>query len=224
MLPFFFLATTVCLLIGLGFAIYGRNSQCLIFIRAIGYLTGSAIVNAILMLILVSLFGSLILFLPSSLWGSENLLDDTASTFSTGLGKFRAGTFLLMTLTLMMAAALIQSYIHRATIRRFPRLEVSEETFQVAEYVIQWMTLFLAIYQFFFNGLSDFIASESGNANASYMFTILLSPDNINLILQPVLFSTWIMVVIESLYARRLASIEKDAERGGACLGSTGQS
>ena len=100
MLPFFFLATTVCLLIGLGFAIYGRNSQCLIFVRAIGYLTGSAIVNAILMLILVSLFGSLILLLPSSLWGSENLLDDTASTFSTGLGKFRAGTFLLMTLTL----------------------------------------------------------------------------------------------------------------------------
>ena len=93
MLPFFFLATTVCLLIGLGFAIYGRNSQCLIFVRAIGYLTGSAIVNAILMLILVSLFGSLILLLPSSLWGSENLLDDTASTFSTGLGKFRAGTF-----------------------------------------------------------------------------------------------------------------------------------
>lgn len=77
---------------------------------------------------------------------------------------------------------------------------MSEETFQVAEYVIQWMTLFLAIYQFFFNGLSDFIASESGNANASYMFTILLSPDNINLILQPVLFSTWVMVVIERLH------------------------
>ena len=52
----------------------------------------------------------------------------------------------------------------------------------------------------FFNGLSDFIASESGNANASYMFTSLLSPDNINLILQPVLFSTWVMVVIERLH------------------------
>lgn len=50
---------------------------------------------------------------------------------------------------------------------------------------------------------------------ASYMFKIVLSPENINLILQPVLFSTWIMVVVESLYARRLASIEKDAERGG---------
>lgn len=200
MLPFFFLATTVCLLIGLGFAIYGRNSQCLIFVRAIGYLTGSAIVNAILMLILVSLFGSLILLLPSSLWGSENLLDDTASTFSTGLGKFRAGTFLLMTLTLMMAAALIQIYIHRFLSKHFTFLTVSSKTYQIAEYIIQWTTIFLAAYQFFFNGLSDFIASESGNANASYMFTILLSPDNINLILQPVLFSTWVMVVIERLH------------------------
>ena len=83
---------------------------------------------------------------------------------------------------------------------------MSEETFQVAEYVIQWMTLFLAIYQFFFNGLSDLITSESGNANASYMFTILLSPDNINLILQPVLFSTWVMVVIERLHFRHRRS------------------
>ena len=224
MLPFFFLATTVCLLIGLGFAIYGRNSQCLIFVRAIGYLTGSAIVNAILMLILVSLFGSLILLLPSSLWGSENLLDDTASTFSTGLGKFRAGTFLLMTLTLMMAAALIQIYIHRFLSKHFTFLTVSSKTYQIAEYIIQWTNIFLAAYQFFFNGLRDLVTSIWSQNEASYMFKIVLSPENINLILQPVLFSTWIMVVIESLYARRLASIEKDAERGGACLGSTGQS
>ena len=167
MLPFFFLATTVCLLIGLGFAIYGRNSQCLIFVRAIGYLTGSAIVNAILMLILVSLFGSLILLLPSSLWGSENLLDDTASTFSTGLGKFRAGTFLLMTLTLMMAAALIQIYIHRFLSKHFTFLTVSSKTYQIAEYIIQWTTIFLAAYQFFFNGLRDLVTSIWSQNEAS---------------------------------------------------------
>lgn len=224
MLPFFFLATTVCLLIGLGFAIYGRSSHCLIFVRAIGYLTGSAIVNAILMLMLVSLCGSLLLLLPSSLRGNENLLDDTASTFSTGLGKFRAGTFLLMTLTLMMAAALIQVYIHRFLSKRFTFLTVSSKTYQIAEYIIQWTTIFLAAYQFFFNGLRDLVTSIWSQNEASYMFRIVLSPDNVNLILQPVLFSTWIMVVVESLYARRLASIEKDAERGGTCLGSTGQS
>ena len=206
MLPFFFLATTVCLLIGLGFAIYGRSSHCLIFVRAIGYLTGSAIVNAILMLMLVSLCGSLLLLLPSSLRGNENLLDDTASTFSTGLGKFRAGTFLLMTLTLMMAAALIQVYIHRFLSKRFTFLIVSSKTYQIAEYIIQWTTIFLAAYQFFFNGLRDLVTSIWSQNEASYMFRIVLSPENINLILQPVLFSTWIMVVVESLYARRQAT------------------
>ena len=208
MLPFFFLATTVCLLIGLGFAIYGRSSHCLIFVRAIGYLTGSAIVNAILMLMLVSLLGSLLLLLPSSLWGSENLLDDTASTFSTGLGKFRAGTFLLMTLTLMMAAALIQIYIHRFLSKHFTFLTVSSKTYQIAEYIIQWTTIFLAAYQFFFNGLRDLVTSIWSHNEASYMFRIVLSPDHVNLILQPVLFSTWIMVVVESLYARRQATAD----------------
>ena len=208
MLPFFFLATTVCLLIGLGFAIYGRSSHCLIFVRAIGYLTGSAIVNAILMLMLVSLLGSLLLLLPSSLWGSENLLDDTASTFSTGLGKFRAGTFLLMTLTLMMAAALIQIYIHRFLSKHFTFLTVSSKTYQIAEYIIQWTTIFLAAYQFFFNGLRDLVTSIWSQNEASYMFRIVLSPDHVNLILQPVLFSTWIMVVVESLYARRQATAD----------------
>ena len=206
MLPFFFLATTVCLLIGLGFAIYGRSSHCLIFVRAIGYLTGSAIVNAILMLMLVSLCGSLLLLLPSSLRGNENLLNDTASTFSTGLGKFRAGTFLLMTLTLMMAAALIQIYIHRFLSKHFTFLTVSSKTYQIAEYIIQWTTIFLAAYQFFFNGLRDLVTSIWSQNEASYMFRIVLSPDNVNLILQPVLFSTWIMVVVESLYARRQAT------------------
>lgn len=213
MLPVFFLATTVCLLIGLGFAIYGRNSRCLIFVRAIGYLTGSAIVNAILMLILVFLFGSLILLLPSSLWGSENLLDDTTSTFSTGLGKFRAGTFLLMTLTLMMAAALIQTYIHRFLSKHFTFLTVSSKTYQIAEYIIQWTTIFLAAYQFFFNGLRDLVTSMWSKNEASYMFKIVLSPENINLILQPVLFSTWIMVVVESLYFRHRLSQKETVQR-----------
>lgn len=212
MLPVFFFITTVLMLIGLGIAIYGRSSQCLIFVRAIGYLMGSAVVNAFLMLTLVALFGSLLLLIPSSLWG-EDLLDDTASTFSTGVGKFRAGTFLLMALSLMMAAALIQIYLHRAVSKRFPSLRVSAKTYQIAEYIIQWTTIFLAVYQFFFNGLRELVTSIWSQTEASYMFKIVLAPENINLILQPVLFSTWIMVVVESLNARRQANMEKDAER-----------
>ena len=111
-----------------------------------------------------------------------------------------------MTLTLMMAAALIQTYIHRFLSKRFTFLTVSSKTYQIAEYIIQWTTIFLAAYQFFFNGLRDLVTSIWSQNEASYMFRIVLSPENINLILQPVLFSTWIMVVVESLYARRQAT------------------
>ncbi|WP_448753572.1 SA1002 family membrane protein [Actinomyces sp.] len=206
MLTAFYTVTTISLVIACGFAVYGRNRRGLVFARAVGYLALSALINMVLIAALLSIFVTGFVVVSRFAEGQPALSAAAEGTISTAGGKFRGGTFLLMTLTFILAAALIQSYIHRATIRRFPRLEVSEETFQVAEYVIQWMTLFLAIYQFFFNGLSDFIASESGNANASYMFTILLSPDNINLILQPVLFSTWVMVVIERLHFRHRRS------------------
>lgn len=103
--------------------------------------------------------------------------------------------------------------------KRFTFLTVSSKTYQIAEYIIQWTTIFLAAYQFFFNGLRDLVTSIWSQNEASYMFRIVLSPENINLILQPVLFSTWIMVVVESLYARRQADMEKDAERVGYSSG-----
>ncbi|WP_179942122.1 MULTISPECIES: hypothetical protein [unclassified Gemella] len=39
-------------------------------------------------------------------------------------------------------------------------------------------------------------------ANHKYVFSVLLSPNNINVVIQPLLISTWILVIIEKIKLR----------------------
>lgn len=122
MLTAFYTVTTISLVIACGFAVYGRNRRGLVFARAVGYLALSALINMVLIAALLSIFVTGFVVVSRFAEGQPALSAAAEGTISTAGGKFRGGTFLLMTLTFILAAALIQSYIHRAAIRRFPVL------------------------------------------------------------------------------------------------------
>lgn len=141
---------------------------------------------------------------------SYDTLLSTSQNLGTALGKFRGGMFLLILLILIFTTAIVQFLIRRFFGRHLPLWTLNEEGYEIGEYFIQWITIYLAVYQFFFEGLRDLMSLLLTSEELSETFSIVLSPRNINLVLQPVLISTWITVVMEKL---RLRHQTPDKER-----------
>lgn len=120
------------------------------------------------------------------------------------LGRFPTGTFLMGLLIFILSAAIIHYLLRRRVLRRFPLLSLDGDDYEICEYFIQWMTIYLAVYQFFFDGLNRFVELLSTAQDAAQVFDVFLTPTNINLVLQPLLITTWIVVVMEKLRARHL--------------------
>lgn len=98
--------------------------------------------------------------------------------------------------------ALLQVGAQRWVTRRFPRLTLSQEEFEISEYLIQWLTIYVVVYQMLFDSLKSLGALLPQITNWQASFEVLLSPSNINAVIQPLLIATWVAIVLEKLSAR----------------------
>lgn len=134
---------------------------------------------------------------PSAFWAIDT------SPFGQTFGKFEGGSFLFGLLIVILLTAIVH-YCWRQLFQQFcPLLRLSGDDYEISEYFIQWMTIYLAVYQFFFDGMRSIVVLIDGAKTADEAFAIILNPSNINLVIQPLLISTWIVIVMEKLRARQ---------------------
>ncbi|WP_336249071.1 SA1002 family membrane protein [Stomatohabitans albus] len=138
--------------------------------------------------------------------GGSALLIDGYLELIDGIfhSKFNSTSFLLMIFIIVFVAGIIQFYLRLFMINRGWLKRLGSEDIEIIEYFIQWSTIYLAVYQFMFDGINQVFSEVIGASTAKDMFQVILTPRNINLAMQPILISTWIAVVIEKLRQRRL--------------------
>lgn len=113
-----------------------------------------------------------------------------------------AGFFLFIFITIFLAGV-IQFYIRRFMTSRKLIWRLSEEDVEIAEYLVQWSTILLAVYQFVFNNLRHVINLANDADPSEELLQLFFSPQHLNLALQPLLIAMWIAIVIEKLATRR---------------------
>lgn len=144
------------------------------------------------------------------------VMDESASVSIDEISKFKGGNFLLLLLVLILCTAMLQYGLRNVAYRRWWRFRLHEDDYDILEYLIQWMTIFLAVYQFMFDGMREALTFLDGTHSARSFFNIVLSPNNINLVIQPLLISSWVTVAMEKLRRKADAGPHHAVRRGEA--------
>ena len=199
MAVFFFVLLCVLLLL-MGRVVYGKHAQMFTFLKVGAHFVVQMVTNALFFAIVVAFFtallGLVIWLLPdvqadAIIEGQEHFTD-----------KFPTVTVLFFLLIVIFLVALLQVGAQRWVTRRFPRLTLSQEEFEISEYLIQWLTIYVVVYQMLFDSLKSLGALLPQITNWQASFEVLLSPSNINAVIQPLLIATWVAIVLEKLSAR----------------------
>ncbi|APT84166.1 SA1002 family membrane protein [Corynebacterium aquilae] len=114
--------------------------------------------------------------------------------------SFSPDTVMLPTLAVLAITGASAAWAHRHLTRIWPALQPSEEETEMAEYVIQWSTIYLTVYQLLFQTLSDSARALADSEGIKVIIDTALNPNNINLIIMPLLFSVWMALAIEKLH------------------------
>lgn len=146
------------------------------------------VVNALIM-------AALLVIIYGLAHGAEQLFPGF-SLYLTESGKINGSNIMVLIFVLVFLTAFIQLLIRKRAEGHWLWLSMNAEEYQIFEYFIQWTTIFCVVYQCFFDGFAT-LAQWSGATSAQEVFEIALSPDNLNLVLQPLLISSWILVVLE---------------------------
>ncbi|MFW0110854.1 SA1002 family membrane protein [Rothia sp. P5766] len=117
--------------------------------------------------------------------------------------KFDGGNFLLGIAILILITAIVHFWVRAKFFERFPRHSPDMKEIEISEYFIQWLTIYLAVYQFIFDGLKNAFSFVDTPENTAAFFNIALTPQNINLVLQPLLIASWITLVISKIRLQR---------------------
>lgn len=188
-----------------GRAIYrGDGRREYSFVAVAGHFIALLVGSGLIMLV-VAVAGA-ILFGVVELVHELVIVGDAPQAVAARVLRFKGGNFLLLLLIAMLSTALIHLGLRRRVIERWSVLALGEEETDIVEYFIQWMTIYLAVYQFMFEGLQQVYGLLTDAADARAFFSIVLSPRNINLVVQPLLISAWMTVAMEKLRRRHLAS------------------
>lgn len=148
--------------------------------------------NAVVMAAIVALFALACRWLaPLGLPWTLVLTED---------GRLSGGNLMLAIFLLVFVSAIVQYAVRALLDDRWHWLLMGDDEYQIFEYFIQWLTIFCVVYQCIFEGFADLGTS----VDVRQAFEIALAPDNINLVLQPLLLSSWITVVMER-FARKNA-------------------
>ena len=113
-----------------------------------------------------------------------------------------AGFFLFVFITIFLAG-IIQFYIRRFMTSRGIIWRLNNDDIEIAEYLVQWSTILLAVYQFVFDNLRSVMLITEDIDTTQELLQFIFSPNHLNLGLQPLLIATWIAIVIEKLRTQR---------------------
>ncbi len=216
-------ALLLLLLYAMGRFVYRKTWGRWAFIKVLANFAVMLFISALILGLLFSL-GSLILGLAIGLFSEqlglnpEDLLplgQQAGAAPSWNIGtKVPAGLFLVFLLLLILAVALLMVLIRRPLLRRFPRLQLTEEEYEISEYFIQWITIYVVVYQLLFDALKSLGSLLPQLANWKEAFNVLLSPENVNAVIQPLLIASWIAIVLEKLAGREAARRMPGADSG----------
>ncbi len=177
----------------LGRTIYAGQSRefafLTVFLSFITLLVGNAVLLALIaaVMILVSVVTEDVL--PTDI----EILNFVDSNFSR---------LLLVIFCMIFISAIFLFLARRPLLRRFPLFQMTLDDYEICEYYIQWSTIFLAVYQFVFQGFTSLSQEIVGATNVAEKFSLVFTPTNINLIVQPLLIASWITVVLEKYRLR----------------------
>ncbi|AZA13313.1 hypothetical protein ACFPVT_08580 [Corynebacterium choanae] len=120
------------------------------------------------------------------------------------------GPVVLLVIFLLITSAAILQFLLREQLHRWHMLfRFSDDDYALSEYLIQWSTIFLAVYQVVFQGLSE-AASELLHVESSQqVLAAVLNPNNMNLTVQPLLMCSWISLVMEKLRHRHRLGVHQ---------------
>ena len=164
-------------------------------------------VNALIMALLVGI--TIALELAASVWAPELVIP-----FLTPSGKLAGDNLLIYLFVIVFLTAFTHYGLRAALSRVFPVFWLEDDEISIFEYFIQWLTIYFVVYQCIFEGFAAYFAwASAGGEGIQDVFEILLKPENINLVVQPLLISSWILVVLERFAHQNKGRSEKMVER-----------
>ncbi|PRQ10805.1 hypothetical protein C1Y63_09690 [Corynebacterium sp. 13CS0277] len=131
--------------------------------------------------------------------------------FESELFRFSPAELMVPALAVLGLTGTTTAWIHRHLVTRFPRLLLTPEETDFAEYIIQWTTIYLTVYQLIFQTLSDAANDVKNATGVQVIVDVALQPDNLNLTILPLLFCIWVAIAIEKLYQTYGLPGEQDA-------------
>ena len=166
-------------------------------------------VNAVIMGLLIAI--AVALEIAAGMFAPE-----LAVPFFTPSGKLAGDNLLVFLFAIIFLTAFVH-YGLRAFLRSISKLFVLEDDeISIFEYFIQWTTIYFVVYQCIFEGFASYFAWAGAGADGIQdIFEILLKPENINLVVQPLLISSWILVVLERFARQNKAKRSDIAEETG---------
>lgn len=167
----------IALLYYLGRLIYPRVGwHNFILIKVLAQLCWLTITSFLLIILL--LVGCLIVAL---------LIEDLIpNSYAAPINKLATGQIMLI----ILAAAILHIKLRRRLFQRFRWLHLSSQEAELIEYYIQWITIYVVVYQFAFDGVSNLVSHIPELYVGPQAFAVVLSPQNINLILRPLLITS----------------------------------
>ena len=120
-----------------------------------------------------------------------------AVSFVNEAGGFSSDNLLVYLFALMFLTAFVHYGLRRLLSHFFGLFTLEDDEISIFEYFIQWMTIYLVVFQIAFEGIASYAATAGDVDSAAALFDVALNPQNINLAMQPLLISSWILVVLE---------------------------
>lgn len=154
--------------------------------------------NFILMALTSAVFLLIVLFVILSVL---SILDVTVSSVSQDelLSRLDGTEMLFFIFVIIFVAAILHFLFRESLMKRHLIFRFNDDEYVINEYLIQWSTIYLAVYQFMFDGVKDVAREVLASESSQEIFNIVLSPENINLAVQPLLICSWIALVMERL-------------------------
>lgn len=154
--------------------------------------------NFILMALTSAVFLLIVLFVILSVL---SILDVTVSNVSQDelLSRLDGTEMLFFIFVIIFVAAILHFLFRESLMKRHLIFRFNDDEYVINEYLIQWSTIYLAVYQFMFDGVKDVARQVLASESSQEIFNIVLSPENINLAVQPLLICSWIALVMERL-------------------------
>ncbi|HJF11711.1 SA1002 family membrane protein [Corynebacterium falsenii] len=155
-----------------------------------------------------------LLLIMTVILGGLALFDWAIDGFSQEqiLGRINGTEMLFFIFVIIFLGAMVHFLFREFLIKHGWIFRFRDDDYVINEYLIQWSTIYLAVYQFMFDGVKNVAKELVASDNTQEIFNIVLSPENINLAVQPLLICSWIALVMERLRFRKGLGVHADED------------